>query len=274
MSMKNVRAREFGEVLRVVIADTGMNSRAIAEMLDWEERKLVDLINGDAGVSERDLALLLGVCRTPAEDRDRLLAVLPHLGRRGWWQEHGACAPIRQRTLAEHERMARKLVSWQLSHLHTLMQLQEYTRAVVRAGANVPESEVDARVEARTARQVVLRLGLQCVFYVHESVLLAPVGGHEVMEAQLQHLQRLARRPHVEVRVVPLAAGAHAGLAGAFDLLTFERYDPVVFVENENSSLVVEEPAAVAAYQRVVEALDGVALDREESLGSIGQLLA
>ncbi len=250
-----------------------MNVRAITELLNWEESKLLDLVNGEGGVDERELALLLGVCRTPARERDHLLAVFPHIGRQGWWQEHGACAPVQPRTVVEHERMAKRLVSWQVSQLHALTQLQEYARAVVRAGANVPEGEVEARVEARTARQAVLRLGLECVFYVHETVLLTPVGGHEVAEAQLQHLRRLAERPQAELRVVPLTAGAHAGLAGAFDLMTFERYAPIVFLENENSSLVVEEPGAVAAYRRAVDALDRVALDVEESKGLIKQLL-
>jgi hypothetical protein len=268
-----VRGREFGDGLRAAIAATGMTARAVAELLGWQEAKLSDLINGKGGSTELELALLLGVCRTPQEERDHLLSLFPDSNAKGWWQEHGSCAPIHPRTLIEHERTAKKLVSWQTSLVHGLMQIQEYAQAVIEACANVPADEVAERVAARSARQAVLRPALQCHFYVHESVLMSPVGGQEVMDAQLRHLAKLAARSYVEIRVVPLSAGAHAGLSGSFDLLTFHKYEPVVFLESENSSLIVEAPNSVKAYQRVVDALGQTALDAEQSKELIKRLL-
>jgi hypothetical protein len=250
-----------------------MTSRAVAELLDWNEAKISDLVNGKGGVTELELALLLGVCRIPHEERDHLLSLFPHANVKGWWQEHGACAPISPRTLVEHERLAKKLVSWQTMLLHGTLQTRDYMRAVITACANVPEDELEERIAARALRQETSRSGLKAVFFIPEAVLANQVGGPEVMREQLLHLHRLAARPSTVIRVVALSAGAHAGLAGSFDMLTFDRYEDVVFLESENSSLIIESPEPVKAYGRVVEGLDRVALDAEQSKELIKKLL-
>jgi hypothetical protein len=268
-----VRGREFGDGLRAAIAATGMTSRAVAELVGWQEAKVSDLVNGKGGATELELALLLGVCRTPPDERDHLLSLFPHANTRGWWQEHGSCAPISPRTLVEHERLAKKLFSWQTMLLHGTLQTPDYTRAVITACANVPEDEVEERVAARSLRQKAFRSGLKAVFYLPEAVLVNPVGGPEVMREQLSHLQKVAARPGVEIRVVAMNAGAHAGMAGSFDMLTFDKYEDVVFLESENSSLIIESPEPVKAYGGVVEGLDQVALDAEQSKELITKLL-
>ncbi|MCR3752392.1 helix-turn-helix domain-containing protein [Lentzea californiensis] len=267
-----VRGREFGEGLRAAIAATGMTSRQIAELIGWQEAKISDLVNGKGGATELELALLLGVCRTPAQERDHLLSLFTGTGVKGWWQEHGACAPISPRTLVEHERLAKRLFSWQTMLLHGTLQVQDYTRAVITVCANVPDDEIEVRVEARVLRQEALR-GLKAVFFIPESVLLTQVGGPEVMQEQLRHLDKLAARPNLVFRVVPLGAGAHAGMAGSFDLLTFDKYEDAVFLESENSSLIIEAPEAVKAYGRIVEGLQLAALDAEQSKELIKKLL-
>ncbi|MFS8100570.1 helix-turn-helix domain-containing protein [Lentzea alba] len=268
------RGREFGDGLRSAIANTGLTSRAVAELVGWQEAKVSDLVNGKGGATELEVALLLGVCRTPPQERDHLLSLFNEMNLKGWWQEHGACTPIRPRTLIEHERAAKKLISWQVSLVQALIQLPEYARAVIASCVNVPEDEVEERVRARIERQtVLLRKGLKCVFYIHESALLSPVGGRQAMEAQLEHLLKMAARSYIDIRIVPISVGAHAGLAGAFDMLTFDKYEPVVFLDSENSSLIIEAPYAVKSYERVLEALDEIALDAEQSKGLIKRLL-
>jgi len=269
-----VRGREFGDGLRAAVAATGMTSRKVAELVGWQEAKLSDLVNGKGGATELELALLLGACRTPPRERDHLLSLFVSTGVKGWWQEHGACAPISPRTLVEHERLATELVSWQTMLLHGMVQTPGYTRAVLDACANVPQREREERVEARGLRQEVLRGGVKACFFVPEAVLLDQVGGAEVMREQLRYLDEVAARPRIDVRVVPMGVGAHAGMAGSFDLLSFDRYDDVVFLEGENSSLVIEASEAVRAYRRVAEGLEAVALDAERSRQLIKELLA
>lgn len=62
------RGREFGDALRKAIASAGFTSRALAEILGWDEAKLSDLINGKGGTSVVELGVwpLTPNCATPA----------------------------------------------------------------------------------------------------------------------------------------------------------------------------------------------------------------
>ncbi|SEQ62929.1 hypothetical protein SAMN05216188_10486 [Lentzea xinjiangensis] len=70
---------------------------------------------------------------------------------------------------------------------------------------------------------------------------------------------------NIRVRIVPAALGAHAGLAGPFTRMTFSKYEPLVWVAAENSSLFIESADAVEGYGRLVRALDETSWDEEES---------
>ncbi|MGW6932429.1 DUF5753 domain-containing protein [Lentzea sp. NPDC054927] len=260
-----VRGREFGDGLRAAIANAGMTSRAVAELLNWEESKLSDLVNGKGGSSELELALLLGVCRTPAEERDRLLSIFRVIHVKSWLHEHGAAEPATRRTLAQHEKMAKTYVGWQPLLVPGTLQIPGYARAVVEACANPPEGDVEEWVAARVARKEALRPGMTATYYIHESVLRTPVGGEEVMRAQLQHLSRVSARPYVAIRVVSTSVGAHAGLAGGFSLLRFHKHEPVVFVESENTCLYIETGNLIKTYDAVIESLARTALNEDES---------
>ncbi|SEQ97167.1 transcriptional regulator, XRE family [Lentzea albida] len=267
------RGREFGDGLRAAIAATGMTSRAVAEIVDWQEAKLSDAVNGKGGVTELDLALLLGACRTPSDEREHLMKLFHATNVKGWLQEHGAAEPILPRTLLQHESTAKTLISWLPLLVHGTLQIPEYARAVIRASANVPEDEVEERVAARVARSEALRSGVKATFFFHESVLRTPVGGEEVMRAQLEHLVRMSLRPSVVIRVVPTSVGAHAGHAGGFNLMRFHKIEPVVFVESENASLIIEAALPVKSYDAVVESLGRTALDEEQSRSLIKDII-
>ncbi|MGI5506911.1 DUF5753 domain-containing protein [Lentzea sp. CA-135723] len=259
------RGREFGDGLRAAIAATGMTARAIAEIVDWNEAKVSDAANGKGGITELELALLLGACRTPSAERVHLQKLFIATSVRGWLQEHGSVEPIMPRTLVEHEAKAKTLMSWQPLLVHGLLQIPEYARAVITANPNVPADEVEKRVAARAERQKGLQSRLRATFYLHESVLRAQIGGEEVMRRQLEHVLKVAERPYVVVRVVATSAGAHAGHAGAFDLLKFDKIEPVVFVESENASLIIESALPLKSYDAVAESLGRTALDAEQS---------
>lgn len=272
--ISTARGREFGEGVRAALAAAGLSSRRACELLDWDPGKLSDLVNGKGGSTEVELGILLGLCRTPAPERDHLLALFRETDVKGWWQEHGASHPIRPRTWIGHLNIANALTSWQPLMVHGLLQLPDYMRAVTLASANAPVDEADARVEARLAMQEVFRQRLQCTFYIHEQALLIPVGGAQRLSEQLHHLLRMSVRPYITLRMVPTEVGAHAGFGGAFDLLTFDKIQPVVFLDTENSSLIVEAPTSVGSYEKVVASLDRTALNAEESRRRITKLAA
>ncbi|SFR11217.1 Helix-turn-helix domain-containing protein [Lentzea waywayandensis] len=259
------RGREFGDGVRAALSATGMSAREICEKIDWDPGKLSDLFNGKGGCSELDLAILLSFCRIDPAERDHLLSVFRKTDMKDWWQQHGATQPVRPRTLIEHLTKAKKFIGWSPLAVAGLLQQPDYIRAVCLATEKIPAKEIEERVVTRLAMQEVFRRRLDCVFYIHEQALQLPVGGPDVLRAQLHHLLEMWVRPYIDIRIVPTDAGAHAGLAGPFTLMEFDRIEPVVFVEAENSSLVIEGPTAVTGYQDVLKSLDRIALNAEES---------
>jgi transcriptional regulator with XRE-family HTH domain len=261
-----VRGREFGERLRAAIAQAGMTSRQLADLLGWDEAKVSNVLNGKGGITTLELAVLLGICRVPEPEREYLLSLFPATELHGWWQPHGKYTPVRSHTALTNLAAAKTLVSWHPHAIPDLLRTADYAREVLAASATVPATELDERLRAMHEMQELLRNDLHCTSYIHEFALELQVGGREEHIAQLQHLMRMAAWRKIRILIVPAAAGAHAGLAGPFTRLTFPKYQPLIWIITENSSLFVEEEHAVEGYEAVVQALDETSLDEDQSL--------
>ena len=92
------------------------------------------------------------------------------------------------------------------------------------------------------------------------------------MADQLALLERMSRRPYLALRVVPAALGAHAATAGPFMLMEFAEFKPVVYLDSETSSLFLEKPVEITAYQSILAALAETALGEEQSRELIATL--
>ena len=266
------RGREFGDGVRAAIAGTGLTGREICEKIGWDPSKLSDLFHGKGGCSEVDLAVLLSYCRIAPDERDHLMAIFGETGLKIWWQRYAYGETFNLRTYLEHLWQAQELVVWQPLVIPGLLQMPDYLRALCLATPKFPRDEVEDRVSRRLAMQEIFRQRLSCTFLIHEQVLLLPVGGQDVLRAQLHHLLQMSVRPYIDLRIVPFSAGAHAGMPGSFDLMRFDRFEPVVFLEGEKSNLIVERKDAVDDYEEVVKALNGVALGAEDSRKLISKL--
>ncbi|MGZ3140947.1 helix-turn-helix domain-containing protein [Lentzea chajnantorensis] len=271
--ISTARGREFGAGLRAAIERTGLTSRALADIAGWDESKLSNVLNGKAGASLIEVAALLGACRVKAAEAAHLLALCPDMHVRGWWQQHGVHAPIQVRTAVEHLKLATTLTDWRPHMVPLFLQTADYMCEVLRVSSTVPADELQDRVKAGLAMQASLSRGVRCTFFLHELALHLPVGGAEVHAGQLLHLLFMANRPNVTIRIVPASLGAHAGLAGPFTYLTFAKYEPLVWMENENSSLFAEAVDAIEGYDKVVRALAASSLDDAASRELIVRLV-
>lgn len=240
-------------------------------MVGWHESKLSDLVRGKGGASELEVGILLGACRTALAEREYLLSLFRETDIKGWWQQHGACNPVCFRTVVAHLAVARSMVSWQTHVVPCFLQTGDYAREVMRASATVPADELEERVAAQAEMQKLLGRIPSCTFYLHELALLLQVSSRETHIGQLQHLGFLANRRNFTVRIVPADAGVHAGMNGPFAKLDFRDCESFVWLQNENSSLFVEEESAVAGYQAVVRRLDSVSLDADRSKAMIAR---
>src|SRR5688500_6537183 len=137
------RGREFGDAVRAALSATGMTARDICEKIDWDPGKLSDLVNGKGGSSEVDLAVLLGICRTPSEEREHQLQIFRQTDMKNWWQHHGATQPVRPRTMIEHLKKAKKFIGWSPLAVAGLLQLPDCMRAVCLATGKIPAKEIE-----------------------------------------------------------------------------------------------------------------------------------
>lgn len=122
------------------------------------------------------------------------------------------------------------------------------------------------------ARQSLFGRGAGFSYVIHEFALRLPAGSAGVMSEQLHHLLRMSVRRYITLRVVPASAGGHAGIAGAFQLMDFASFKPVVYLDSQTASLFLEEPEEIAAYRGILRALADTALDEGQSRELIGKL--
>ncbi|MFD4641702.1 Scr1 family TA system antitoxin-like transcriptional regulator [Lentzea sp. NPDC058436] len=268
----SVVGRSFGDGVRDAIQSTGMTQQRIAELLDWEEAKVSDLVKGKGGVTEVELAMLLGLCQTPPDEARRLLALYRETREKAYLQfdEGGVLGPLH--TLMGQEQLANKIVAWSLTLIPGLLQIAAYVRSVSERSA-MPIN-VEETVRTKIERQAIFHRSREFAFYIHEQALRLPVGGADVMKEQLHHILAMMVRPYVTIRILPSEVGAHAGVGGSFVQLSYEKFNPVIFVEGARTGLFLEDKDSVAYYDEVVEALDGLALDEEQSRELIINILS
>ncbi|MFI6100911.1 DUF5753 domain-containing protein [Lentzea sp. NPDC051213] len=217
--------------------------------------------------------MLLGLCNVKPDEARRLLALFKESREKGFlvFPEDGI--PDQVRSLIEQERLANKITVWSMNVIPGPLQIPDYIRALIERSVRAQTVSAEEIIAAKTARQGIFHYSREFVFYIHEQALHLPVGGLAVMREQLLHVLAMANRLYITVRVVPISLGAHAGLSGSFRLLSYEKYEPVVFTETENSSLFVEDKASLRTYVDVLELLDHQALDAEQSKELITSIL-
>lgn len=260
-----IRSRELGDGLRTAMHGAGLSSKEAGNKLGWSDSRVSRLLSGKRGGSEIDVAAFLAVCGVTGDERHRLLKLCREMSTRGWLQQHGGQLPRQLRTLIDHENVAVRIDEFQPIVVPGLLQTGDYARALLSGTRTLPVDEIDDRVAARLARQALLGSGAGFSFFVHEFALRLPASTPEVMSGQLHHLLRLSVRPYLSLRIVPASVGVHAGIAGAFKLMEFAEFRPIVYLDSQTASIFLEEPAEIAAYRRSLSALAESALDEGQS---------
>lgn len=215
----------------------------------------------------RELCHLYGV----GDDTTEALADLARATRDGdWWERAETAAPAWFALYLSLEAAASHLDTFQPLLVHGLFQTPEYAWAVEHLTAPTPDdAQADRYVATRLARQRQvfdrpdpLRLRL----VLGEAALLTAAGPDSVMATQREHLRNLAAREHVDVRVLPFAAGLHPGARGAFSLWRFAdpADPPVAYVETYEGSRYPESPAQVARYRQRFQRIWALAVPLEE----------
>jgi transcriptional regulator with XRE-family HTH domain len=157
-----------------------------------------------------------------------------------------------------------------------LLQSEDYARAIFRMRRPLwDEDTIEARTADRMARKAVFDRWppLTADFVIEEWVLHRPIGGPDVLAAQLEGLLALGRRRTIEIQVMPMSRTEHPCMDGPVTLLTPRGGSQVAYTEIQGFSRLVTEPEEVRLIASKYGMLRAQALTPSESLTLIETLL-
>lgn len=246
-----------------------MSTRAVADQLGWSASTLNRIENGGRNISSEDVSALCVLYTITGTERDRLLELAREADQPAWWERTSSGLPTQLTALIGFESEATRITDVSLVLVPGLLQIPEYTRALLTAlaGSGVSKSEIETLLVARLGRQAILSKPSppQFLAILDEAVLRRPVGGRHVMAAQLRHIITTSQRPNVTVRIIPCDRGEHAGLSGSYLLLELNKARPIVHLEHRRSSTFVDEPDDVEPFIEITDILRQTALDFTQS---------
>ncbi|MFF1304206.1 Scr1 family TA system antitoxin-like transcriptional regulator [Streptomyces sp. NPDC058307] len=181
-------------------------------------------------------------------------------------REKGLASWFRQ--WAELEEVAISLYTFENRLVPGLLQTEEYARTLFRERVPVlTDSEIEARVTARLARQSLLgeRPNTSFSFIVEEHVLRRPTGGEAAMREQIEHLLEATEPRNVELQVMPLSRGYHPGLNGPMQLLETPENEWFAYLEAQESSQFLVKPQTISVLHMRYAKLRSQALTPEDS---------
>jgi transcriptional regulator with XRE-family HTH domain len=270
-----VRRRRLGNELRRLRESAGLTIEQVADRLECSSSKVSRIETARVSATPRDVRDMLhlyGVADGRLDDLQQLArdARQPRL----LYAEYRNLPNV---TYADLEAAAESLNMFAGLLVPGILQTPEYAETVLRAIRLKPRpEEIKSRVELRMARQTLLiedeRSSLWAV--LDEAALRRLVGGREVMRAQIERLSDFADMPNITLQVLPFSAGAHAGMDGAFHVISFpDPADPdVVYIENTTSDLYLEDTDAIRRYKQLFDHLRATALDPVESVAFLANV--
>lgn len=259
--------RELTARLREYRQRAELTIEQVAERLFVSSAKVSRMETGARPVSLRDVSGLAPILGLSDPEREHLFALARKSREPGWWQEADATwLP----EIADLESAAARVYEYQVGFIPSLLQTQEYARALIIGMApDLSKEDVEQRVKTRNARQIHLLDSGKPEYraFMDQSGLWRPVGGPAVMAAQLAHARELAGLKQVKFRVVPFIAGPHPALDTPFMIFTFagEPVADVAYVEGVLGYSFTDQEPELERYKDAAERIEDIALPESAS---------
>ncbi|MDX2519038.1 MULTISPECIES: helix-turn-helix domain-containing protein [Streptomyces] len=203
----------------------------------------------------KELLRTYGVSGGEIED---FLALAREANQPGWWHKFRDVLPEWFSAYVSLESEAAVIRLYEPQYVPGLLQTHDYAAALMRVGfPNAAPEDVDRRVALRLRRQDLLaKPEAPAVWAIlDETVLRRPVGGPEVMRAQIDRLAEATDRPKVRIQIMRFAAGPHPGAYGPFHYFRFgfSELPDIVYTEGLAGAQYVDQPADVVTYLEVLD---------------------
>lgn len=257
----------MAEIARILRLEKGLTQEAVGRLTNYTGSAISAMETGAQPVSDKMLERLEGAI---GDNRGIFEA-----GRKYVLMEK---YPVRFRGFSQMEASAHMISSYETMVLDGLFQTEAYAHALI-AGSypQVSPAKVHELVDARLARRALFDRDPTAMIelIVEESVLRRPFGSWDIMRQQLHSLADDAQRHNVTVQVLPLdrgLKGAYAGDRGPMKLVETKDHEHVVYMEIEDESILISNPAKVSRLIQRYAKIRAQALSPDESLGLIKQL--
>lgn len=269
-----IRRRRLGAELRRIREAAGVTIESVAERLECSASKVSRIETGHTSAGVRDVRDMLEIYGIEGTQRDELLQIAREARQKGWWHPYGTVLAGSYVGLEDGAALIR---AYEQQVVPGLLQTEDYAKAMIQAARpDISADEVDQRVRVRMNRQSLLTQDNPIDLWVvlDETVVSRPVGGDEVMRAQLERLVEAADQPNVTLQILPFDVGAHAGMDGTFTILDFpESADSdVVYAENATGGICMDKREELQKYTFIFDQIRAAALRPEQSVARIAEL--
>ncbi len=268
----------LGSQLRMLREVKGITREEAGYAIRASGSKISRMELGRVSFKERDVTDLLKLYGVDEDETATLVALATQANSPGWWHKYGDVLPDWFQVYVGLEEAASLIRLYEVQFVPGLLQTADYARAVVRLGqpGAAPE-EIERRISLRMGRQELLTKpgGPRLWAIVDEAALRRPIGGKEVMRAQLEQLILATEEPQVTLQVMPFRSGGHAAEAGAFTIMRFPEPDlpDVVYLEQLTSALYLDKRDDVEKYTEVMERLSVESESPERSVDILSGML-
>ncbi|MDS1268716.1 helix-turn-helix transcriptional regulator [Lipingzhangella sp. LS1_29] len=273
-SRVTLRAQWLGEMLRGLREE---NQLTLAEAGEYIRRSKSTMSRFEAGtwpISQdevADLMKLYGV-DSPTQ-REQMVKLAAEITETGWWERYyQGTAMINYVWLenrAEQLRIFTPLV------VHGLFQTREYAERLIQIGdPDASAKQIERWVGVRMARQEILerKTPPTVQLILDEAVLRRPVGGTDVMRAQLRRLLSEAEKPSIQIQVLPFGFGEYPGTDGQFTLIKMgDPFPQVVYIDSPAGQIFLES-SDVQEFATQYDRIQGCCLSAEDSVAFIAAI--
>ncbi|MFC9847826.1 helix-turn-helix transcriptional regulator [Streptomyces sp. NPDC060223] len=205
------------------------------------------------------LQLLLKSYGVSDEEAEGFVVLAEDANKPGWWQRFHDILPGWFSMYVSLEGAAALIRQYEPHFVPGIMQTEEYARGVLKSGAigQTRPEDIERHVALRMQRQDLLtRADAPRVWAVmDETALRRPIGGPEVMGAQIDKLIEVMKLPNVTLQVIPFSSGPHPGTYGPFVLFRFAvpELPDMVYSEYLTGAVYLDARSEVATHLEVMD---------------------
>ncbi|WP_026422051.1 helix-turn-helix domain-containing protein [Actinokineospora inagensis] len=243
----SLRTWLLGRRLRSLIDSTGIPHRDIAKQLNWHRSDLSRFLNGQRGIPNPELGLLLYTCGVDTRaQRQHYLDLNTDARRDEWWHDSNE-SPLYSLTLDELESQSDAITAFTPATLPTQLQTDEYAAML---GTTPRRHTLDSDLPTNWH------------FLISRQSLTPAALPPQVIQEQARHLFWESTRANVTIQVIPHTVLTHDI---PFRLITVTDHGPVIHLDLTGAALFLEALPTINRYTKTATQLTDSCLTPDRS---------